>query len=159
MDNTLKSPSFRSINFSLEKEISRKRVSSEPWALICSAQRTEVIDIKKDPRLFIPAMTAKWPVTRRFCEGKLRSKDNLQRERWEQRSYVVVWRSHLSGYGLLGFVDGSHLASAIKHYAGCPKKLRECPLDDRNSSKATQPLLAGDGSLSFSKIPIIQKGL
>ena len=159
MDSTPKSPSFRSINFSLEKEISQKRVSSEPWALICSAQRTEVIDIKKDPRLFMQAMTAKWPVPRRFCEGKLRSKDDLQKERWEQRSYVVVWRSYLSGYGLLGSVDDSHLASAIKHCAGCPKKLRECPLDDRNSSKATQPLLVGDRSLRFSKIAIIQKGV
>jgi hypothetical protein len=83
----------------------------------------------------------------------------LQRERWEQRSYVVVWRSHLSRDGLLGSVDDSHLASAIKHYAGCPKKPRECALDGRNSSKATQPLLAGDRSLSSSKIPVIHKGL
>jgi len=83
----------------------------------------------------------------------------LQREKWEQRSYVVVWRSHLSGDGLLGSVDDSLLASAIKHCAGCPKKLRERPLDDRNSSKATQRLLVGDRSPSSSKIPIVPKGL
>ncbi len=126
-----------------------KRVASERWALICSAQRTTVIDVKKDRRLFMPAMTAKWLVARRFCEKKIAG----AKTEWEQRSYVAVWRSHPSGDGFHGSVDDSHLANAVNHCAGCPLKLRACPLDDGN----TQALPADDRSLGSSKIPIIQK--